>query len=167
MTLNAYAQDYTVCLNQAVKLSASVVEQQFIVWDWQPDANIPGDNTQNEATAFINQNTLFKVTARDIFNGCVATKEFWVYLDCTTASGEPDPNVYVAVYPNPSSDIFRITLNPGQYDVNLTDMEGRSIEGFSVTGDFEIAAYKLPSGVYNLQITGDKFHTTERLVVQR
>ncbi|MDQ5954763.1 MAG: hypothetical protein QG583_691 [Patescibacteria group bacterium] len=167
MTLNAYAQDYTVCINQPVKLSASVVEQQFIVWDWQPDANIPNDNTQSEATAFINQNTLFKVTARDIFNGCVATKEFWVFLDCTTANGEPDPHVSVAIYPNPSSDFFRITLTPGQYDVNLTDMEGRSIEGFSVTGDFEIAAHKLPAGIYNLQITGDEFHTTERLVVQR
>ncbi|MBP9714948.1 MAG: PKD domain-containing protein [Candidatus Pacebacteria bacterium] len=99
----------------------------------------------------------------------VCTQIAWVPIEIfgTTANGEPGVNDDVSVYPNPSSDLFHITLIEGKYEVSLLDMQGKLLDGFSVSGDFEVTADELPAGVYNLQITGEKIHTTKRLVVQR
>ncbi|RYZ41639.1 MAG: T9SS type A sorting domain-containing protein, partial [Sphingobacteriales bacterium] len=79
------------------------------------------------------------------------------------------------VYPNPASDLLHIRWNSdqaGAASIMLTDLAGRKIAGYDVTGNqgknsFDIPLSELPSGMYLLKLNANGKQFQQKVMVQR
>ncbi len=75
------------------------------------------------------------------------------------------------VYPNPGSGLFRIDLDPaadGAITLKVFDTRGGMVRSVQLPSarDCRIDLQGLPSGIYFLQVQGDKFMANEKLMIR-
>jgi len=95
-----------------------------------------------------------------------------VDVDFLVTSINDIQNENLSVYPNPFTDNITLTLNiANQVNIILFDVEGRIVLNRNMTPinkkiNLELTKYKLNSGLYLLQVTGESISQTIRLIKQ-
>lgn len=77
-------------------------------------------------------------------------------------------NHHVEVYPNPANDMLniRIPSGIGAAKAELHDITGKLLISANCTGSLtQIDATSLPQGVYLLNVSGENFHSQEKIVI--
>ena len=91
------------------------------------------------------------------------------YVDGTSLSTDGFELSQLAVYPNPSKDIFYVQLrNNKPYDLQVTDITGKRLftkKKINPSTPFPLQMEGYSSGVYFLQIRIDNQQTTRKLIL--
>lgn len=71
-----------------------------------------------------------------------------------------------AVYPNPANDVVNISANAGLNNVQIVDINGRTVKSveFDGTNQAQINISDLASGLYIMNIASDKGTTSQKIV---
>lgn len=113
-----------------------------------------------------------------------STEELWIRAAVDLRNAEPDVNTSIdeqmiteladlRIYPNPSQGIFTVDLSwtrPQPAEVKLFDLQGRKVlrevlpSGRQVAQELNLS--HLESGVYLLQVTGERERFTRKVVIQ-
>ncbi|GAB2458725.1 thermolysin [Hymenobacter qilianensis] len=74
----------------------------------------------------------------------------------------------VGIYPNPATDVLRVTLpnNASAVSVQVADMQGRSIKGTQLTSNGELNVTHLAKGMYMLSVSDGQKTFRQRFVKQ-
>ncbi|MBC6605981.1 M4 family metallopeptidase [Hymenobacter sp. BT188] len=74
----------------------------------------------------------------------------------------------VGIYPNPATDVLRVTLpnNASAVSVQVADMQGRSIKGTQLTSNGELNVTQLAKGMYMLSVSDGQKTFRQRFVKQ-
>lgn len=77
----------------------------------------------------------------------------------------PDPGLSVSIFPNPTTDYFKINTNREIQKVVVFNLIGRELRSFDAQEDAKYAVGDLPNGMYLIQLVGPdkKILTTQRL----
>ena len=85
------------------------------------------------------------------------------YCGSCETSIEENVNESVKIYPNPTNDEVRISIEEGTYSLKFFDNLGRNfIESTDISTDYSISLKDFPNGIYFLEILNQK--TKERTV---
>ena len=82
-------------------------------------------------------------------------------LDCSTAGVDDQNQLYISIYPNPTSDMVFIDGNHSQLKVVMYDILGKQVMNKSITNNIDIS--QLEKGVYILQLSDGAKLTTKRI----
>ena len=78
-----------------------------------------------------------------------------------------DINDYCQVYPNPTTDYVEVMCNYKIYDIEITDINGRKLNKFSVDNFMtEIDLSRYPKGIYLLTLNTSKGQSTKKVIKQ-
>ncbi|MBQ9312841.1 MAG: T9SS type A sorting domain-containing protein [Bacteroidales bacterium] len=78
-----------------------------------------------------------------------------------------DINDYCQIYPNPTSDYVEVMCNYKIYDIEITDINGRKLNKFSVDNFMtEIDLSRYPKGIYLLTLNTSKGKSTKKVIKQ-
>ena len=77
----------------------------------------------------------------------------------------PDPGLSIAIFPNPTTDYFKINSNRDIQKVVVFNLIGRELRSFDAEEDSKYSVGDLPNGMYLIQLLGadNKVLTTQRL----
>ncbi|MCB0661250.1 MAG: T9SS type A sorting domain-containing protein [Saprospiraceae bacterium] len=77
----------------------------------------------------------------------------------------PDPGISIAIFPNPTTDYFKINSNRDIQKVVVFNLIGRELRSFDAEDDSKYSVGDLPNGMYLIQLVGanNKILTTQRL----
>ena len=78
-----------------------------------------------------------------------------------------DINDYCQVYPNPTTDYVEVMCNYKIYDIEITDINGRKLNKFSVDNfmtEIDLSCY--PKGIYLLTLNTSKGKSTKKVIKQ-
>jgi len=133
------------------------------------DDQLTGDNV---AGAGVNKCLIWQAFARRGvgLNATVGGNEdFTTPASCTLGVSETTlDNDFVKIYPNPSNGIFNITSlkNIENASISIVDVNGRIVykETKTIQGTSSIDLSNLKTGIYIINIKGDNFSKTEKLI---
>ncbi|MCD4724517.1 MAG: T9SS type A sorting domain-containing protein [Bacteroidales bacterium] len=168
--------DTTICIGQSLQLNGFASAYDSLRWFTDGDGIFddpvllspvytPGDNdTTNK------QIELFLTAYGTYCDSTSASLD--LTLDVCTGIGEPGDELFMNVFPNPSSDKFRIKISGLEQDfLNLlvTNSQGQTIfryhiENFSGEYSNTIDMSYFSPGIYYLQLRNDRFVKTVKLV---
>jgi hypothetical protein len=159
-------EDQTICRDDEIVLTAS--EGNSYLWS--------NGETSQSITVSPDSTTVYSVIVRDE-TGCPGRASVTVIVeDCTQVDGDMAADSNIRVFPNPVSEnevYFELNnLKAGNYIIHLHEQSGRSVleNNITVTDDKEIRKISLngiPPGNYLLEINGEKFRQTIKLVIVR
>ncbi len=168
--------DTTICVGQTLQLEGFASAYDSVKWFTDGDGVFsdpmmlttvytPGDNDTT------NKNIDLTLTAYG--NICASTSSTLdLTLDVCTGLSEPGDELFMQVYPNPSSDKFKLKITGLEQDhlnMIITNNQGQSIFNYHIdrfTGEYSNIidmSYYSP-GIYYLQIRNNKFSKTVKLV---
>ena len=119
-------------------------------------------------------NSETSVIFRIVFHSDQAVNEEGVviddfYVDGTSLSSDELELNQLAVYPNPSKDIFYIRLqNNNSYNIQVTDITGKQLiskKKINSSTPFLLNMEAYSSGIYFLRISIDNQQTTHKLIL--
>ncbi len=89
----------------------------------------------------------------------------WQSLVVTTISGVVDiNNEAFNVYPNPSSGNFNVRLPVGKFNINVSDMTGRTIQKH--TNQSGLISFSLSNGMYIITVHNNSFSSTKQVIIE-
>jgi CubicO group peptidase (beta-lactamase class C family) len=96
----------------------------------------------------------------------------WQMLDstgCTVSGlGSIENDVALTVYPNPSTNFITVNFADGDYNLKITDMQGKTVYTRSrCSGIVTVDVSALPAGIYTLTCENGKQRSLQKVVVQR
>ncbi len=134
--------------------------------NWGDAAFPTGTGTQDGPNILVEEGT-YGITLNS------ATGEYAFGAELTTSIKDLLKPSDVTAYPNPASSILNIDLSNttirGQVELNLYDMSGALLqtESRTVNGVIQISIDDLPTGIYSLQIKGEKALVGKRVLIAR
>ncbi|MDD4847318.1 MAG: T9SS type A sorting domain-containing protein [Bacteroidales bacterium] len=147
--------------NSIQTFEIALPEQTCVVWtifDSYGDGMYDGyvkliDAASNEELFFIDGNNYFDIH-QEIFNN----------IDFTGITEQNDVNV--KIYPNPTADWLQISVSDVIQSLEVVNVLGQQMMNvpMSTNKDVQISLKSLPAGIYFLNLKGDNFIKTERVV---
>ncbi|MBK0401883.1 T9SS type A sorting domain-containing protein [Adhaeribacter sp. BT258] len=130
---------------------------------WYKDSNILTGETN--ATYNATANGSYTVVFTD--NGCSSAISNAVNIT-NTGLADDLANLQVAVFPNPSTGIFNVTLPENQtYKLLVTDLTGKVIQRQTVNNSkVQLDIHTAAKGIYLLRISGENGLAVRKLVVE-
>ncbi|MEY4594304.1 MAG: hypothetical protein RIQ47_714 [Bacteroidota bacterium] len=126
--------------------------------------------TQKEAITFYTRTTVWMADESDGVSNFLYRVDLSAYIPPPATTGIMELVVpEVRVYPNPASEELTVCIPNlmSRVDYSLTDMTGKKVHfGSSINDDsFGIDVHALPSGIYQLHLTGGDFLPCVKRVV--
>ncbi len=90
------------------------------------------------------------------------------FLNYTTSGIINDINSAqpIKIYPNPAQNIFSVELPDIFFEINITDVTGKSIfEEKNVFGKAQIDCKNCPNGIYSIRVTSNKHEIWNRKII--
>lgn len=75
-----------------------------------------------------------------------------------------DQTSNVAIYPNPTNDVFQVSGIEGSANLNISDISGKQVLTKQVTANEDVSVSSLPQGVYIVKITTPEGTTEKKLI---
>lgn len=131
-------------------------------WDAKWGANeFPyGIGMQNGANILCNAGT-YIMFLNDIDGG------YYFFNHTGTSINELNNQLSVELYPNPTTDNFRINGLEGTATVIISDLSGRLLISKEVTKNETVSISTIPNGIYLATIKSNNIKKTEKLIIQR
>jgi len=134
------------------------------VWSFG-DGNI---SQEEEPTHEFDRTGLYYVTLNAFNDFCASTKTLPVNI-IISSIGDIDQEIVAKAYPNPVSDVLTIALEglpPTSLQLRLMDIKGRILQeqSFNSIDLIELNVANYPSGMYFVQVLGENWQVTERVL---
>jgi hypothetical protein len=169
-------QDTTICIGQPLQLNGYAMPYDSLKWISSGDGVF--EDPYSPETIYTPGDS--DTTNREVELGliayhlsCETVSSFDLYLDYCTGLAEEGDELFLKVYPNPTSDKFKLNitgLEQDFLDMSISNSQGQSLFNYHIdnfSGDYSNVidmSYYSP-GIYYLRISNNSFHKTVKLIL--